>query len=291
VLFDATMPLLVAISKLGSIIKRYLLKRELSMAQVSALVQSLKTALKAAGLTYAEVDGSLGLSESSVKRKFSRQDFSLAELDRICTDISTEISDLVKLMEERQGRIQQLTKPQEEEIAEDMALLLVTVCVLNRWTFDDLLKAYLFTGPELIQKLAKLDRLKLIELLPHNRIKLLIAANFQWLPAGPIKSVFLKAIQQDFFAARFEQDDQQLIVRNGMLSSASNAEFQRKMERLAREFDLLNQEDNSLPLKMRRGYSVVLALRDWRYSSFRPYPNTQASPPPQSGLVSHSITR
>jgi transcriptional regulator with XRE-family HTH domain len=280
VLFDATMPLLVAISKLGSIIKRYLLKRELSMAQVSALVQSLKTALKAAGLTYAEVAGSLGLSESSVKRKFSRQDFSLAELDRICTDISTEISDLVKLMEERQGRIQQLTKPQEEEIAEDMALLLVTVCVLNRWTFDDLLKAYLFTGPELIQKLAKLDRLKLIELLPHNRIKLLIAANFQWLPAGPIKSVFLKAIQQDFFAARFEQDDQQLIVRNGMLSSASNAEFQRKMERLAREFDLLNQEDNSLPLKMRRGYSVVLALRDWRYSSFRPYPNTQASPPP-----------
>ncbi|MFT5767811.1 MAG: transcriptional regulator with XRE-family HTH domain [Halioglobus sp.] len=279
-LFDATMPLLVAISKLGSIIKRYLLKRELSMAQVSALVQSLKTALKAAGLTYAEVAGSLGLSESSVKRKFSRQDFSLAELDRICTDISTEISDLVKLMEERQGRIQQLTKPQEEEIAEDMALLLVTVCVLNRWTFDDLLKAYLFTGPELIQKLAKLDRLKLIELLPHNRIKLLIAANFQWLPAGPIKSVFLKAIQQDFFAARFEQDDQQLIVRNGMLSSASNAEFQRKMERLAREFDLLNQEDNSLPLKMRRGYSVVLALRDWRYSSFRPYPNTQASPPP-----------
>ncbi|MFT4822244.1 MAG: transcriptional regulator with XRE-family HTH domain [Cryomorphaceae bacterium] len=289
-LFDATMPLLVAISKLGSIIKRYLLKRELSMAQVSALVQSLKTALKAAGLTYAEVAGSLGLSESSVKRKFSRQDFSLAELDRICTDISTEISDLVKLMEERQGRIQQLTKAQEEEIAEDMALLLVTVCVLNRWTFDDLLKAYLFTGPELIQKLAKLDRLKLIELLPHNRIKLLIAANFQWLPAGPIKSVFLKAIQQDFFAARFEQDDQQLIVRNGMLSSASNAEFQRKMERLAREFDLLNQEDNSLPLKMRRGYSVVLALRDWRYSSFRPYPNTQASPP-QSGLVSHSITR
>lgn len=248
------------------------------MAQVSALVQALKTALKAAGLTYAEVADSLGLSESSVKRKFSRQDFSLTELDRICTDISTEISELVKLMEEQQGRIQQLTKSQEEEIVEDMALLLVTVCVLNRWTFNDLLKAYLFSEPELIQKLAKLDRLKLIELLPNNRIKLLIAANFQWLPAGPIESVFLKAIQQDFFAARFEQDDHQLTVLNGMLSSASNAEFQRKMERLAREFDLLNQEDNSLPLDMRRGYSVVLALRDWRYSSFRPYLSTQTIP-------------
>ncbi len=247
------------------------------MAQVSALVQALKKALKAAGLTYAEVAASLGLSESSVKRKFSRQDFSLTELDRICADISTEISELVKLMEEQQGRIQQLTKAQEDEIADDMALLLVTVCVLNRWTFDDLLKAYVFTKPELIQMLAKLDRLKLIELLPNNRIKLLIAANFQWLPAGPIESVFLKAIQQDFFAARFEQDDHQLIVLNGMLSSASNAEFQRKVERLSREFDLLNQEDNSLPLDMRRGYSVVLALRDWRYRSFSPYLNTQTT--------------
>jgi len=241
------------------------------MAQVSALVQALKSALKAAGLTYAEVAQSLGLSESSVKRKFSRQDFSIAELDRICSDISTEISELVKLMEEQQGRIQQLTRSQEEEIAQDMALLLVTVCVLNRWTFEDLLKAYIFTEPELIQKLAKLDRLKLIELLPNNRIKLLIAANFQWLPAGPIESVFLKAIQQDFFAARFEQEDHQLIVLNGMLSHASNAEFQRKMERLSREFDLLNQEDNSLPLNKRSGYSVVLALRDWRYRSFAPY--------------------
>lgn len=241
------------------------------MAQVSALVQALKTALKAAGVNYSGVANSLGLSESSVKRKFSRQDFSLSELDRICADISTEISELVKLMEEQQGRIQQLSKEQEEDIAEDMALLLVTVCVLNRWTFNDLLTAYAFTEPELIQKLAKLDRLKLIELLPNNRIKLLIDANFQWRSAGPIETVFLKAIQQDFFAARFEQEDHQLIVLNGMLSSTSNAEFQRKMERLSREFDLLNQEDNSLPLDMRRGYSVVLALRDWRYQSFRPF--------------------
>ena len=163
------------------------------MAQISALVQALKTALKAAGLTYAEVAASLGLSESSVKRKFSRQDFSLSELDQIFVDISTEISERVKLMEEQLGRIQQLTKA------------------------------------------------------------------------------------QDFFAAQFEQDDHQLIVLNSMLSSASNAEFQRKVERLSREFDLLNQEDNSLPLDMRQGYSVALALRDWRYRSLGLFDERPAS--------------
>ena len=119
--------------------------------------------------------------------------------------------------------------------------------------------------------MARLDRLKLIELLPSNRIKLLVAPNFNWLPRGPIERVFLQAIQQDFFSAPFARDDHELIVLNGMLSSTSNAEFRRKMERLAQEFDLLNQEDNALNLDKRHGYTVLLAMRDWRYRVFRPF--------------------
>jgi len=69
-----------------------------------------------------------------------------------------------------------------------------------------------------VQMLAKLDRLRLIELQPNNRIKLLVAPNFAWLPNGPILRVFLKTIQRDFFAARFSQEDHELIVLNGMLS-------------------------------------------------------------------------
>jgi len=120
----------------------------------------------------------------------------------------------------------------------------------------------------LVQMLARLDKLKIIELQPNNRIKLLVAPNFGWLPGGPIEQVFLKAIQQDFFAARFDQDDHELIVLNGMLVDASNAEFRKKMERLAREFELLNREDAGKSFAARHGYTVVLALRDWRYKSF-----------------------
>jgi transcriptional regulator with XRE-family HTH domain len=241
------------------------------MAQVSALVAALKSALKAANLTYADVARELDLSESSIKRKFSRQDFSVMELDRICALVGMEISELVKLMEEKRGHLQHLSGEQEAEIADDMALLLVTVCALNRWTFQEILDFYTFTEPELIQLTAKLDRLKVIELLPSNRIKLLVAANFNWLPRGPIEKVFLHAIQHDFFNAPFAQDDHQLLVLNGMLSATSNAEFRRKMERLAREFELLNQEDNALTLEQRHGYTVVVAMRDWRYRVFAPF--------------------
>lgn len=238
------------------------------MAQVAALVAALKSALKSSRMTYATVATGLGLSESSVKRKFSRQEFSLAEIDRICTLCGMDISDLVQLMEQRKGRLQALTPAQEREIAHDLGLLVVTVCVLNRWRFSQIIEYYVFDEHELVQMLAKLDRLRVIELQPNNRIKLLVAPNFGWLPNGPIEQVFLQAIQQDFFATRFDQEDHQLIVLNGMLSATSNAEFRRKMERLAREFDLLNQEDTGQPFEQRKGYTALLALRDWRYAGF-----------------------
>jgi transcriptional regulator with XRE-family HTH domain len=238
------------------------------MAQIAALVDALKSALKSAGITYAGVAARLELSESSVKRKFSRQEFSLAELDRICGLCAMDISDLVKLMEQRRGRLRALTADQEREIAGDLSLLVVTVCVLNRWTFDNILEYYVFDELELVQMLAKLDRLRIIELQPGNRIKLLVAPNFHWLPNGPIEQVFLKAIQRDFFTARFDREDQELMVLNGMLSPTANAAFRKKMEQLAREFDLLNREDSTLPIDERTGYTVLLALRDWRYERF-----------------------
>ena len=238
------------------------------MAQVSALIDTLKSSLRAAGIKYTQVAAALQLSESSIKRKFSRKEFSITELDAVCALAGLQISDLVRRMEENRGRLQALTAEQEQEIADDYGLLLVAVSILNRWTFDQLLTFYKFEDTELVQMLAQLDRLKMIELLPNNRIKLLVAPNFGWLPHGPIERVFLQAIQQDFFSTRFDRESHKLIVLNGMLSQASNREIQRKMERLAQEFDQLNAEDAPLPLGEKHGFTALLALRDWQYQSF-----------------------
>jgi transcriptional regulator with XRE-family HTH domain len=238
------------------------------MAQIVALVEALKSALKSSRMTYSSVAERMGLSESSVKRKFSRREFTLAEIDTICGLCDLDISGLVQLMDTRHDRLQALTAAQEREIADDLGLLVVTVCVLNRWSFANILEFYVFAEHQLVQMLAKLDRLKLIELQPNNRIKLLVAPNFGWLPNGPIQQVFLEAIQQDFFAARFNREDHELIVLNGMLCDSSNAEFRRKMERLAQEFDLLNREDSTRPFDQRHGYTAVIALRDWHYKGF-----------------------
>ncbi|MBS97418.1 MAG: transcriptional regulator [Oceanospirillaceae bacterium] len=237
--------------------------------QTQALISTLKQSLKAAGKTYADVAAVLELSEASVKRLFSTQQMSLDRLDAICQLIGMEISDLVKQMEEHAGRIERLNVEQEREIANDLTLLLITVCVLNRWTLEEILHVHGLDEHTCIQKLARLDKLQIIDLLPKNRIKLKVAANFNWIENGPIQQFFQQRIAAEYFNSRFQSDDEQLIVLNGMLSKSSNQAFQRRMQRLAREFEEFNREDVAQPFEQRHGTTVIIAMRGWRYGLFK----------------------
>ncbi|MEW8334887.1 MAG: helix-turn-helix transcriptional regulator [Candidatus Thiodiazotropha sp.] len=240
------------------------------MAQTQQLIDALKRTLKAHGLTYADVAYHLQLSEANVKRLFAKRRFTLERLDQVCQLMEMEISDLVQEMNDRAGAaaISGLSVEQEAEIAANLELLLVTVCVLNRWTLDQIVERFRISEHRCIQHLAKLDRLRLIELLPKNRVKLLVARNFKWQENGPIQRFFQEKIEAEFFSSRFDHTDERLIVVNGMLAESSNRVFQRKMEHLAREFDELNDDDAKLALDDRTGTTVVIAMRPWSYGLF-----------------------
>ena len=141
------------------------------MSQTTALIEILKACLKTNGITYSDIATELNLSESSVKRLFSARDFSLSRLENICKLMDMEIGEVFQLMNEQQFELQQLTLQQEQEITKDLSLLLVTVCTLNKWSLDEIVEYYKLDEHECIQKLAHLDRLKVIELLPKNKIK------------------------------------------------------------------------------------------------------------------------
>jgi len=238
------------------------------MAQTQSLINTLKKQLKVRGKTYADVAACLGLSEASVKRLFAAQNFTLQRLECICDMLELELSELVNQMAEDQQRISQLSEAQEREIAGDLLLLLISVCVVNGYCFQDIVQRYRISETQCVQKLAQLDRLKIIELLPGNRIKLRISANFNWLPNGPIQQFFHNKVQQDFFNSRFDKEHEKLLVLNGFLSRQSNREFQKKLQRLVSEFDQLNRDDTVLPMDERYGTTVVLAMREWQYSLF-----------------------
>ncbi|MBX2858649.1 MAG: helix-turn-helix transcriptional regulator [Cellvibrionaceae bacterium] len=241
------------------------------MSQTALLLVTVKKQLKAHGVTYAEVAQRLELSEATIKRAFAENSFTLQRLESICSLIGCQISDIVQMMVRDQPQLVQLTHEKEQEIVEDEILLIVAVSVLNGFTFADLLRLYHFSETLLVQKMAQLDRLKLIELLPNNRIKLLIASNFRWLPNGPIQRFFLHKIEQDFFRSNFDQDNEKLIVLSGMLRPASIAELEKKLESVTRQFNELQQDDFALPMSEKEGVTSVLAIRSWRVPLFERY--------------------
>jgi transcriptional regulator with XRE-family HTH domain len=238
------------------------------MAQTLHLINTLKKALKGHGLTYADIAKKIDMSEASIKRMFSEKNFTLKRLEQLCQCMDIELSDLLTLMKEDEPNISQLSKEQEKEIVNDLTLLLVTVCVLNRWTLEEIMSRYKISESEGIQYLAKLDRLKIIDLLPKNKIKLLVAPNFSWLENGPIQNFFQSKVEKEFFSSRFNKANEQLFVVNGMLAHSSNAVFQKKMEKLVKEFNELNDSDASLSLEERTGTTAVIAIRQWNYGAF-----------------------
>jgi transcriptional regulator with XRE-family HTH domain len=238
------------------------------MAQVGLLIAELKRRLKAQGITYAALGDRLGLSESSVKRLFARQSFSLQRLEQICHVLGLEIGDLVALMNESREFLTELTPEQEDALLADPKQLLVTYMLINGWALADITAEFAIEPAELDRLLIRLHRARIIELLPLNRVKLLTARNFTWRKDGPVQRFFVRSVQREFLDSAFAAAGEHLRFVAGGLSRASLAELQHSIDRLAREFDELAKRDATLPHSERQSCGAVLALRPWEFSGF-----------------------
>lgn len=238
------------------------------MANASRLVQELKRLLKARGITYRALASELALSESAVKQMFSSGNMTLARLDKICEVLALDFGDLLQLSEASAQHLQSLSLEQEHELISDPKLLLTAYCLVNHWTFSDILARYEITEVEGIRYLAKLDRMKLIELLPGNRVKPLIASNFSWQPSGPIEHYFKQEVQGPFFNASFAEDGCLRLVKNGDISPVARQQLLERLHAVGQMFDDTVREERKLPLDQRQGTTMVLAIRHWMFDAF-----------------------
>lgn len=239
------------------------------MSQTGKLLDALKDELRRQGKTYADAAAILNLSEASIKRLFSKRSMSLQRLDSLCTWLGLEISDLIQDMEARLDRLSALTPGQEQELVADVRLLLMTLCLLNHWRFKDIIAAYRISETEGVGMLGRLDQMGVIELLPANRVRLLVARDFAWLKGGPIQRFFEQRIQNEFFDCRFDGPGECRLVVNGMLSGQASADIIRRMNRLAAEFNERHTLDKNLPDNQRYGTTLILAVRPWEAEIFQ----------------------
>jgi hypothetical protein len=237
------------------------------LTQRTQIVAELKKALRETGNTYADVAQKLQLSEASVKRLFSTEDLSLQRVDEICELIGLDLRDILDRAAERTAPTNQLTLAQETEVVSDPKLLFMTWLVLLRTPFEEVIQDYRFTEREALQYLIRLDRLKVIELQPGNRVRLLVSRHFSWRPGGPVQKHIHQKMLREFFASPFAGPQEEFFFHGGRVSDEALAQLKRALRGASRECAEIIERDRSTTQK-RNGVAFVLAVRPWNYSGF-----------------------
>ena len=244
------------------------------MALATELLDQLKIELKQSGLTYRDVADSLSISESSVKRLFRERDMSLTRLERICALI--HINWLV-VSDRRVGGNHQLialTWEQEQTLVGDEILFLITTHIIYGWSFQNILDNYEIDEHQAQQHLTTLDRMKIIELFPDNRARVLLSPDFEWIKNGPIQAFFEENLQGSFLQSDFTGSGELRLVVNAWISLENITAFHENMRRLVREFETHKVYDKHTPPKKRRGTTLLLAIRPWAMEMFNKHLRT-----------------
>ncbi len=239
------------------------------MSTTQDLVSALKAELKAADITYADLADELGMSESSMKRVFAKADMPLSRIDDVLRVLKMDFAELARKVADAQPLRSELTLEQEKAVVADRRLLLLAICCMSQWTFEQITTTYSFNEAECVAYLLVLDRLGIIELRPMNRYRLKVAKTFRWRPRGPVMAFFREHVAADYFSGEFDGEGEMLMLVHGQIGHSLANSFVERLQRVGQDFAQQHLADQKLPEHQKRAYTLVVGMRSWLFAAFR----------------------
>jgi DNA-binding Xre family transcriptional regulator len=238
------------------------------MADTTLLIDVIKQELKSRNKTYADMAGALEMSESSIKRMFSKKEMPLSRIDDVCRFLGTDFADLARKVANALPLMTELTYEQEAAVVKDPLLLLVAICVLSYWEYEQIVQIYQLTEAQCTAKLLALDKLGVIELKPMNRYRLKVAKTFRWRGDGPIRGYFTQHVVGEYFAGRFDREGETLLMVHGNINRAVAPNFVERINRIGQDFAAQHLADKKMDEKHRDGFTMIVGFRRWEFSAF-----------------------
>lgn len=244
------------------------------MNETRRMLDTLKRCLRARGMTYRDLGQALRLSESSVKRLFAAESFTLLRLERVCAVLDMSVADLVRMTEgtrETGNASQTLTLEQERTLASDSSVLACFYLLLNGRSLEETQSRLNLTSRALQVHLAKLAAAGLLDMGPRHTVRLHARLPIAWRANGPVRHLYERQVRAEFLQGQFTGRDEALSFHSAELSPASVRILTRKIERLAADFADLAALDVNLPSRDKTSIAVLLACRPWVFSMFSAY--------------------
>lgn len=164
-------------------------KTELTEYQV--LTKNLKRTFKNYKLSYKDVAREIGLSESGVKKVLSARDGSFQRITQMCKLVGVSVGDLLQ-----DTKVQDVTfsSKQQEAFLNDLSLFKIYwMLVYERQSTERIQTLLKISYKDLFAKIRKLDAMKLILLLPSDRIRIPSIKAVAWVGQGEFINKIYKA--------------------------------------------------------------------------------------------------
>ncbi|MFC3106601.1 helix-turn-helix domain-containing protein [Undibacterium arcticum] len=232
--------------------------RQKNDRQLPLLVASLKRLLRARGIGYREIAQTLAVSEPTIKRWFAGQGITVERLEDLCTFADVSLIELIEFTaHDADARLRQLSVEQEQALAQDKNLAFVLTIILRGWSPDELWSEQGLEPAALVDYLTRLDKLRLIDLLPGNEMRLLTVRDIEWRKDGPMRTQLAQWIKADALGAW--QPGAPWGAELVKLSESSLTRLEDMIRDFQRNIRLLGEADRHASAAQKTWYSVLIS--------------------------------
>ena len=241
------------------------------MNETRRILDTLKRCLRARGMTYRSLGKALSLSESSVKRLFADESFTLSRLERVCGAIDMSVADLSRMAggtPVARSQSDTLSLEQERTLARNPSLLACFYLLLNGHSIDDTRERLNLSARAMRGLLTELSSAQLADVDGKRNLRFHVRLPIAWRQDGPVRRLYERQVRAEFLQGPFTGPNEQLMFHSAELSSASVRILQRKIERLALDFADLAALDVHVKARDKSSIALLLACRPWVFSMF-----------------------
>jgi len=231
--------------------------------QSKMLKDILKQQIRVRGMRYQDIADYLGVSVMTIKRYLNSERVPIEALEDIASCIGLSLIELAEFAKVSDGRqTLDLELQQESALAASYELALVRLLLYNGLTVEEIIAEYGVDEPALINLLTRLDRLKLIELLPGNRVRIRGSRHIEWRPGGPMRRQIEQDIRENFVKMDFANTESFFGYETARLSQSSVLQIEEHMRQLVRTMRILQKVDQGVPNEQKQWYSLLVAQRE-----------------------------
>jgi transcriptional regulator with XRE-family HTH domain len=208
-----------------------------ALSEYEAAVEQLKRRLKQRGIGYRELAQGIGMSESGLKKVFTASDGSFERLVSICRYAGLALQEI--LQPSTSVQVDFSDEQQKEFVRNPSTFRYFWYLVYERKSRDEIEKRMGLSKAEGFAKLRRLDQLKLIRLLPGDRLRVPAIRAVRWTGSSP----FMRKLYQDWahqvvdHLAKPESDpDEFFLLRYLKLTPSTYRELLESLRTLEIEF-------------------------------------------------------